>query len=56
MLSPLIASGVRAIIGGLVGWLGNYHLQQRMYRHFRNAEELKVIIHAAEEGVYWAAD
>lgn len=41
MLSPLIASVVGAIIGGLVGWLGNYHLQQRMYRRFRSAEELK---------------
>lgn len=39
--TPVIASVIGAVAGGMVGWLGNYQLQYRMYRHLRSVDELK---------------
>ena len=36
-----IPAVVATITGALIGWLGNYHLQYRMYRRLRRVEDLK---------------
>lgn len=55
--TPVIASIVSAVVGGLVGWLGNYHLQYRMYRRLHDVDDLKDKLYALLGVVsrYWIA-
>ena len=53
----VIASVMGAVAGGLVGWLGNYQLQYRMYRRLRSVDDLKDRLYALLGTVsrYWVA-
>ena len=57
MADPVIASVIGATVGGLVGWLGNYHLQYRLYRQIRSVDELRDRLYSLLEIVsrYWVA-
>lgn len=50
-----IISVIGATVGGLVGWLGNYHLQHRLYRRIRSVDELKDRLYSLLEiaSTYW---
>lgn len=55
--TPVIASIIGAVAGGLVGWLGNYQLQYRIHRRLRGVDDLKDRLYALLEIVsrYWIA-
>lgn len=45
-MSPVVISAalmgvLAAIVGALVGWAGNYHVQFRLHRHLRRIDELR---------------
>ena len=57
VISTAVMGVLAAIVGALVGWVGNYHVQNRMHRNLRRIDELRCAFHDYVDLAvnYWTA-